>query len=276
MKILIFFLSLLLVILTDRERQKTTQAPQVQPKQTRLQRFRTTKTYRWLVRAGELILILVTLGQGIVAFWGPFWPTDPEIQAHDTVDASSFVLPFRVTNRSILFDMPNMEVNCGVDLVYFMTGDGFTGVLRDAQFNPGPISVGRNSINNYPCSAKSYINGKLDGSLTIGFPNGAGQSMSTPPGPFHEPLTIIKMCIWISGSYKVWGFYPVKFKSKMFQWPAVPGQRQWIEGAVTPDLPNEAWIPNGSRVGAVWALRPMMTSDKKNYLPGALQCTRIE
>jgi hypothetical protein len=83
------------------------------------------------------------------------------------------------------------------------------------------------------------------------------------------------MCIVIGGDYKIFG-RKVSFRSMMFQWPALPGQRQWIEGTITPDLPNEKWIPPNSRVGGVWALRQLMTPDKKSYLPGALQCTNIE
>jgi hypothetical protein len=274
MKFFGFILSLIFLILSERERRLTLVRQQLRPSQTRLQRFRQTNTYRFLVRLGEAILILVTLGQGIVAFWGPFWPTDPEIQAHDTVDASSFVLPFRVANKSVVFDLPNVAITCGVDLVYFMDEDGRTGLLRDALFNPGPISIGRNDTTNYPCSAESYIENRSDGSLGIGFPSG-GSFMTTPPGGFRGKLTILKMCIVISGDYQVFG-RKFSFTSKMFQWPALPGQRQWIEGTVIPDPPNEKWIPPNSRIGAVWALRQLMTPDKKSYLPGALQCTRIE
>jgi hypothetical protein len=85
---------------------------------------------------------------------------------------------------------------------------------------------------------------------------------------------MVKMCLWIEGSYKIFGF-SIPFHSPMFQWPASPGQRQWIQGPIEPDIPTEAWIPKDSPVGAVWALRAMMTLDKKAFLPGALQCTRI-
>jgi len=54
----------------------------------------------------------------------------------------------------------------------------------------------------------------------------------------------------------------------------MPGQNQWIEGPTTPDLPNEAWIPADSKIGGAWGTRWMMSPDKTDYLPGALQCTQ--
>jgi hypothetical protein len=169
--------------------------------------------------------------------------------------------------------MNNMNLTCGVDLIYFIDADRKTGVLRDALFNPGPLSIGVNSPANYPCTASDYVRIQADGSVIIGIV--PGQFMTTKPGAFRAPLTVLKMCMWMRGSYTTPGLWTTNFRSNMFQWPAAPGQQQWIEGPITPDLPNDAWIPKDSKIGAVWAFRGMMTSDKQTFAPGALQCDRI-
>src|SRR5437899_5713805 len=100
MRMLALIFTILLIAVIERERQNSTKASQtgkapLQPK-TRLQWLRQTKAYRFCVRWGERALILAAIGQAIVTFWGPFWPTQPEIQFHDTIDASSFVMPFKM------------------------------------------------------------------------------------------------------------------------------------------------------------------------------------
>jgi hypothetical protein len=199
------------------------------------------------------------VGQAIVAFWGPFWPTKPRIEFHDTIDSSSFVLPFKITNESILFPQNNIPVSCGIDLVYFVDAAGKTGIVKNVMFDPPPISIGRASVNNYPCTASQYLRVTDNGFLEIGFERNT--RMEDRSVVFHRPLTILKMCVWISGFYNVLG-WKRPFGSKIFQWPAQPGQRQWIEGPITPDLPNEAWIPPG-------------TSPPIYYSPNVLQCTRL-
>jgi hypothetical protein len=213
---------------------------------------------------------LLSLAANIVQIWGPFWPTRPDIAFHDTIDASSTLLPFKVTNRSITFPM-NLDIKCGIGLLYFMDADKKTGILTDAVFDVGPLFIGQNSTNHYPCTASDYVRIRPDGSVQIGFDK--RQSLATKPGAFRAPLTVLKMCMWMSGSDNILGF-SIPFATGIFQWPAMPNQRQWIEGQISPDLPNEAWIPVGSRIGAAWGLRNLMLTDKSDYVPGALQCPR--
>ena len=204
---------------------------------------------------------------------GPPWPVDPEIHSHDVVGISSFeVLPFTITNKSSLAPMRNVDLSCFVDLFYFSDANKKTGLFRDGQFQLGTVDIPDNGPLNYKCDASDYVRIQADGAVLMGFQG--GQGMKTDPGAFKPPLKILKMCLIISGKYKLFGI-PFSFRSRMFQWPAIPGANQWIEGPVTPDLPNEAWIPADSHIGAAWALRSVMTEDKKSYLPTALQCDRI-
>src|ERR1700737_4760374 len=95
-----------------REQRRLDKARRAQPRTFLLERFR----HRWWFRATEWTFGIVVAAMGIVAtiagIWGPIWPTDPEIHPHDVVDGSSFILPFTVKNRSIIFDMPNVEFTC--------------------------------------------------------------------------------------------------------------------------------------------------------------------
>jgi hypothetical protein len=257
-KFLILLATAILSLAIEIERRRTKlSAIQQSTPHPYLQRFRQTNLYRFLVnRIVKTVVFVSTVGSGVVAFWGPFWPTEPKIEPHDTVNASSFVLPFKIINRSILFPQNKIPISCGVDRVYFVDVIGKLGFVANVMFSPPPISIDRESLVNYPCTASDYVRIKGDGSLEIGFEHSTRMHTATE-GIFHPPLQILKMCLWISGSYDVLGFKR-PFHSKMFQWPAAPGQKQWIEGPITPDLPNEAWTPHGDYPNGL--------------LPGALQC----
>jgi hypothetical protein len=241
-KFAILLATALLSLAIEVERRRTTPQAQQQlgdrPTQTYLQRFRQTILYRLLVRLFEAAALLATLGSALLAFCGPFWPTEPEIEAHDTINASSFVLPFKIINRSVLFPQNNIRISCDIDLAYFVDANNFPIHIRGVVLDTPPISIGRASVNNYACSASQYIRVNDRGFLEIGFEHNT--RIENRRFVLHRALTLLKMCVWISGFYNVLGFGR-PFYSKMFQWPVMPGQNQWIEGPIIPDLPNEAW-----------------------------------
>jgi hypothetical protein len=261
---------------SETEKEHFPESPPLSPKELRRRLRSSPKIWLIAILAGLVALLFWGLNQAanLAQLVGPFWPVDPEIEFHDTINASSTVLPFKMTNKSTVFSIDRAQVTCGVDLIYFVDANRRTGTLRDSVFVTRElISLKRNGgYTNYPCTASNYIKIRDDGSALIGFED--GQNLVSPPGAFRAPITVLKMCLWIRGTYSTLG-YPMSFRSKMFQWPAAPGQRQWIEGPITPDLPNEAWIPPDSHIGPVWAMRQMMTPDMRAYLPGALQCTRM-
>jgi hypothetical protein len=222
----------------------------------------------WLVMGA--VAVLVGLISGLESIVGaPFWPTAPIVQFEDTIDASSTILPFKIINRSVLFDM-NLQITCSVDLFYFIDGARRTGLQRGFAFNVGPIVVPANSVSHYPCSASDYIYVERDGSLHMG--SEKGRFMRTPIGTVLPPLTTLKMCLSMYGTYRVLG-WKIPFSSAMFQWPAKPGLHQWIEGPPIPDLPDEAWIPPNSTIGGAWSVwGRLLDPSGERYMPGALQC----
>jgi len=240
------------------------------PSEPRSQPYRRLwSAIRWTIGTTVAILGLLAV---VDQFWGHPWPSDPDIQPQNTLRDSSFILPFALKNKSI-FPMHNVAMTCGVDLYVFKDANGMIGAFRDGQFGNKTISIGRNTPVNYTCNATDFIRLRDDYSLVIGFPD--GQFLETKRSDFRPPLTVIKMCLYIKGVYRLAGI-GLSFTSAMFQWPAAPGLAQWIEGPITSDLPSETWVPVDSRIGAVWALRAMMSPDKKHFLPGALQCTQVQ
>jgi hypothetical protein len=230
------------------------------------------RLYNGMKWAAFFVVPILSIVSVIYTIWGPIWPTAPVMSFHDTVDASSTVLPFKITNRSLFFGINDMNITCGVDLFYFKDVNGLTGLERDESFIAPKFNIAAHSTNNFPCTATDYVRLRDDNSILIGFLNGS--ALATGPTAYRGPLTVIKMCLWISGNYTSLGIKHV-FSSKMFQWPAAPGQNQWIEGPITPDLPNEAWIPYGSKMGSVWALRQLLILPwRDKFQDGALQCSQ--
>jgi hypothetical protein len=159
----------------------------------------------WLVvlALGGFSFWLLSQVANVSQLWPLLWP-DPQISFRDTTDGSSFILPFKAENKSLLFDMKNAPIVCGVDLFYFMDINGLTGILRDAQFNSGPISIKKGEFASYPCTVQSFIRLQPDNSFILGFES--GQHMTTAPSSFRGPLKVIKMCLWMSGRYDILGY----------------------------------------------------------------------
>jgi hypothetical protein len=205
---------------------------QSQPQPHRLL-WRATK---WTIATTVSVLGLLAV---IDQLWGRPWPTDPEIHPRDSVDASTFILPFVVRNKS-MFSMPDVEFRCGVQLLYFSDADGKTGIISGAAIASDPYTVPTSPPINYRCNASDLIDIKPDGSVTM------RDSLGTMRGVMRAPLKILKMCVWVGGRYKFMGLRWT-FRSQTFQWPAAPGKYQWIEGPmlIDPSAPqsSDAWDP---------------------------------
>jgi hypothetical protein len=151
------------------------------------------------------------------------------------------VLPFRITNRSVLFPQTNISIHCDIDELFLVDTAGNFGRFAQMEFAPPPISIGRASFVNYQCSVSQYVRVRDDGSVEVGFQHNLSfRTTRIFPKP---PVTIAKVCFRVSGFYTVFGFRQ-HFSSDTFQWPAAPGQNQWIEGAVAPDLSGEFHCPH--------------------------------
>ena|SRR5271156_1755237 len=213
------------------------------PKQTP-SRSTTPPHRRWWRGAkwttGTIVAILGLIASVYQLTGGPPWPADPEIYPHDTADGSSLILPFILRNRSTLFDMKNVSMTCGIDLVAFSDANGHWGGIDSAAFFTGVISIPANSRPvNFPCDASSLLQVRPDGSLTI------RDALSTRPSVFQAPIKIVKMCVWIGGDYKI-GPMNWSFTSNVFKWPASQTNHQWIAGPTATDQDRPKTLPTNN------------------------------
>jgi hypothetical protein len=206
----------------------------------------------------------------LAQIFGPFWPLDPEIHPQNAPEAS-LRLPFTIKNNSVLFGIVDAKMSCGVDLAILEDANHQRILARDMAFvsaikysipaNGAPIG--------YECDASGLITVQPNGGLSL------RKTLETPAGRFRGPLSIIKMCIWIGGTYKLLGIKPETFVSIVFQWPVEPGVNRWNEGPVVRDLSDvpaaELWPPS-----AAWAARGLYTEGTPRMLrPESVECHQL-
>src|SRR5207245_8406189 len=144
-------------------------------------------------------LIAGTLALNLDQVCQPAGPADPEIDPGHTETGASFRPPFIVRNPNAIFDMANLQFECGVDLIYFQDADYKNALVRDVAFLTGNASIRPNGQMLYDCDVSHLLRSQPDGLLTFRDP------MATSHIEFREPLRILKMCLWIGGTYNVWG-----------------------------------------------------------------------
>ena len=250
------------VLLASRPKTKETALPEDRHPPTPPQSESPTQLHRrlWTVikLAAGLIVGTLSLLAAVDQFWGRPWPTDPEVQAHDVVTPSSLVLPFTVKNKSY-FDMKNVELICGVDLVLFEDAQKHVAGIESGAFSSGPFSIASSKTINYPCDATGLFevqNGALVIRRTV-------PALRTRPGLFEPPITILKMCIWVGTNWRFAGMNWT-FNSNIFKWPASKELHQWVEGPIARQVPYknrvlDAWstpdeIECSSTVGGTYML----------------------
>jgi len=222
----------------SKSRQITNKVAQEQTHKSLLERVR----HKWWFRAAEwavgVVIVILGIVASIAGIWGPIWPTDPEIHPHDVLNGSSFILPFTVQNKSIVFEIPDAEFTCGVDWVFYKDARGSKGVFSAIAFVNGNFSIAARQTINYQCDASQLVKVNQDGSLML-------RNMPFPPQSLYAPLEVIKMCLWIQVDYKIAGLIPRKFTSDIFQWPAVANVQQWLEGPVHREdqITQDEYIP---------------------------------
>jgi len=228
---------------------------------------------RSLFRAIEwttgILVGAILLCASVYQAWGPFWPTPPDIRAIDPVDGSSLILPFQISSTNVIFPVNQVTLGCYVDLLYVMDADRKTILLRDAAMQGGTTTIGKGV--EYNCDAR-ILSIQPDGRLAIG--SLQGTNLTTAHGVFRGPLSVLKMCVAVVGTYGNWLFDGRKLPSLMFQWPSVPGGHQWANHPVVFDE-EIRWVPQNSTLGAAYGLRRV--GDGRGHLvPGALTCDRTD
>lgn len=179
------------------------------------------------------------IASGVDQLWGKFWPTDPIISPHDSASETSLILPFNVENESVVFAMDDVQFTCGVDLVWAKDSIGSPIMARDQAFLVGAATIEPNRTIPVDCDASDLLTVNADGVLSF---DGSSTILNNQH-PWFPPWTIVKMCLWLGGTYKIAGIIPASFKSEIFQWPAAPGSGAWADGAVVQIARKNQTIP---------------------------------
>ncbi len=179
-----------------------------------------------LSRILNLVLtVSAIVGLIIFADWtyDQYERTIPEIHAVDADPGTSFVFPFIVKNRSIMFNMTNVTLSCGIELATFEDSDkkiyGVGGGIANSdvvlkEIDDDPV--------NYPCNAEGILRAQADGRLRLG-------GLLTQPGVVHSQLKVNNMCVWIGVKYETSGIRRT-YISPMFEWIVTPTGHKWLEG----------------------------------------------
>jgi hypothetical protein len=227
-------------------------------------RRRSLRVARIIGAIVAVLTLVATLDQIFV--WGPLWPADPEIHPVNSANGSSLVTLFTVQNRNhVLYPITNVEFTCGLGMIYFSDANGHTGIATDIAFVTGEISIPSTGLN-YRCDATRLVVIRPDGALDL------YGSMNTAPGGFRAPLKILKMCVWIRGSYRLWWIFPRRFTSTVFQWPESSQNLQWVEGPIAEEA--ETTAADLPAPYAAWGLHALVTDGAPPHflLPGTLDC----
>jgi hypothetical protein len=184
----------------------------------------------------------LTLSLGLISdltavFGGTLWPSSPEIHPRENLKGTTFRLPFTIKNMSAI-PIGSVDMTCGIDWVYFHDQHDQKFNFQQLAFVNDTLSIDPGQTVNYECDASHFIKVNNDGSWEI-----RGIKLQ---GPFwvYPPLDFRKMCLWIRGDYKLFGFIPWGFTSIMFQWPSGPGVYQWTEGPLhnTGQITQDEWL----------------------------------
>jgi hypothetical protein len=215
------------------------------------------------------VAALIVLASGVYQAAGPFWPTPPGVVPPEENGASPVPLPFAVVAKNVFFPLSELHLVCTIDLLYFRDSNNRTGIWRDAKFvdngDPNVIPA------SYNCGS-DLIRVQHDGSVEIGFP--AGQRMNTPPGAFAGPITVLKMCVTIEGSYTSHE-YTAPIPTMGYQWPPAPSAFGWTREPIALDIDQEKWVFQGGKLSAAIGGRQLterLPDGSVQMLPSALRC----
>ena len=164
------------------------------PTPTRLRWFRAAK---W----GGSALFAVAGAVGLVdQFWGPIWPTAPDIEVGAFSSSGPLSVPFQVTNASILFPLHHLQLKCGIDFLRNSQGGGLYNLTIEAS---GENNLGAPDSRPYKCAQIFRFGSKIH---------------------------FIAGRIYVWGSYETPIFGKYAFKSAPFTWDATADPPRWLKG----------------------------------------------
>jgi hypothetical protein len=215
------------------------------PQQQRQSWLHGAQNHPYWIAVSALIVLLGLISALVTIFAGALWPVDPDVRFRDTNDGSSLILPFDIQNKMAM-RMLDVSFRCGVDLVIAKDSAGNHVAFRDTAFLNGQKTLVSSAT--FDCNAADLLKVRPDGSLSLR--GSATELQSNRIVIYQPPWTVIKMCVWVGGSYRFLRLFPVEFESHIFQWPAKPGNHQWLAGPFIGDRP-EAEVNAEKRGGLI-------------------------
>lgn len=104
----ILFLVLLTVVAGGQAQRQPIEAQRPSPPESLWRRLAKSRLYRFLAFLVAFLLGIGTIVQTLIALWGPFWPTLPDMKSI----GDDFALPSLVDNTNQWFDITHIEFKC--------------------------------------------------------------------------------------------------------------------------------------------------------------------
>jgi hypothetical protein len=197
-----------------KQKQQTTKQPQAPTTPP-------TRMHQRLLTAVQVVagltVALVGLVGSIYGIWGPPWPTVPSFSVGSASGGSAFDVPFIASNKSIFFEIQDLDVTCADINIFTTTHSHFSfGGVRVVQ-PPGTLDA--SASRPYVCPFNRVIN------LTTNFPT--------------------KICLDIKGTFS-WRLpfafsYRSSFSSGVFFWYNQTSPPQWLQGIPFGEHCPEDW-----------------------------------
>jgi hypothetical protein len=188
-----------------------------------MQQWRSRQMMLGAITAIVLGLALAVASDGVLG--GPFWPSPPAIHPDNAIDGSSLALPFTVRNTGALAIRSGRFV-CGIAGVYARDAAGKTILVRDMALVMGVTSLAAGEQKTFTCDVSPLLQLRFDGTLSPPPPLVAPSDLLIH---WQPPFEILKICVWVRGEYKAFGFLPWRFTTPIFQWPTRPDLHRWVE-----------------------------------------------
>jgi hypothetical protein len=156
----------------------------------------------------------------LYVIYGIFYELVPEIQPDPAISSSWVDLPLKAKNRSLFFDMHDVQIICVVN-DFAWKGRGTDEIRGNFVGGAGPRvtdaaqTIAATQTITFPCEISEHVKGyRLDGDQRT-----------------LMPLALIRLSIQIDYSIRLWRwFWPRRTTSQSFTWRAVSGGYQWLEG----------------------------------------------
>jgi hypothetical protein len=138
----------------------------------------------WATRWGILFVVgLAGLIASVVQIWGPFWPIEPAFAPGMPSSGFALDIPFTVSNKSALFSIKRLNINCGLHSVTTANGGRFE--------NFGVSALGGQAIapaesRPYSCPLTTMILGLSNEKITEGVIEFSSEYDSPWPWPWNK------------------------------------------------------------------------------------------